>query len=593
MPILDRPISWVGRTTEKELLKLRAQAKVKPAPEPALSAEHLGASKTKSKDHSASDGALAMDVQDFLRQKRVTADTAQGSITSLPKSSAGEGSRHGSRPGSRTDSRPPSSPTSPMKLSAVFMSPYFQDHVWHGANRNLVAGGSVAQTTQNAPLGPGRYRPSFEQVNGRSPAWDFSEREKTTRRDSPRDEDEAAPGGLFQLTGVDLSDPAALSPKQRSALRASLPQEQLVGMGLVGAESGRPKKLGVMSLSTGRDAMIIRAETAAVDDSLHEAIEDFLKQDILAFNRPRTPDVDFDKYMGREAVPERVAAPGDYNADWKLVSPTPKSGVAFERALPRDLAEPYGGPQRMLMPLNQNLILQNHIAHVNDFAKELPRPALSPPKVYHVESDPVACASVYDFEMNFDINKAAKAVMHRSDAAPDLKLCLPRSRSAVQGVRILLKDIGVRGAFGLALHENKISETSVERREARKATGRIRPDIGPKLSDQFLHPTAANVGTGKSPNRGHLIQPMTNHKQAPRLTTKPSAFHREAAQQGFEKSLRIAAGTGRPQACSRPLARSRSPANSPTKVQQASHARVRPRERAYEALDLAAAGTSE
>mmetsp|Transcript_22110 Transcript_22110/g.40639 ORF Transcript_22110/g.40639 Transcript_22110/m.40639 type:complete len:606 (+) Transcript_22110:93-1910(+) len=603
MPILDRPISWVGRTTEKELLKLRAQAKVKPGPDPTLAAEHIGSSKTKSKDHSASDGALAKDVQDFLRQKRGVAETGGGSLISLPKSSlGGEGSRHGSRPGSRADSRPltETSPTSPTRLSAVFMSPYFVDNVWHGANRNLVSGVAVAHTTQNSPLGPGRYRPSFGQVNGRAPAWDFSEKVKTTRRDSPSVENEveggeATPGGLFRLTGVDMSDPSSLSPKQRSGLRASLPHEQLVAMGLVDPDSSKPCKLGMMSLSTGRDAVIMRAETPPVDDSLHEAIEDFLKQDIVAFNRPRTPDVDFNKYLGRDAVPDRLAAPGDYKADWKIVAPTPKTGVTFERALPRDAAEP-SGPQRMLMPLNHHL-MHDRITHVADFSKDLPRPALSPPKVYHVETDPVACASVYDFEMNFDINKAAKAVMHRCDAAPDFKLCLPRSRSAVQGVRILLKDLGVRGAFGLAMHDNKISETSVERREARKAAGRSRPDIGPKMAHQFLHPTAHVGGTtGKNPNRGHLVQPMTNHKQAPRLTTKPSAFHREAAQQGFEKSLRVAAGTGRPQASNQPRARSRSPGSSPRKVQQASPVReTRPgaqvrRERAYEALDLAAAG---
>mmetsp|Transcript_66105 Transcript_66105/g.158143 ORF Transcript_66105/g.158143 Transcript_66105/m.158143 type:complete len:610 (+) Transcript_66105:172-2001(+) len=606
MSFLPAPISWVGKHTEKEVIKLRAQAKVKYAPKDdgygtAVAAD-IGKSKTMSRDAAASDGALARDVQEFLKQKQSSAQANEGM--------RGTDTMGGSRPGSRADSRPPSSPTSPMKLSAVFMSPYFVDHVWHGANRNLTRGIGVAQTTQNmSSPGPGRYKPTFDQVLDRSPAWDFSAKERSTSRaNSPsRGSDE---GGDLFLTSVDVKDldPSTMSPRQRSALRASMSADQLAALGLTADDDhAKRSRRGPMALSPGRKSQSGRARTPPVGDNPHEAIEDYLQQDIVAFHRPRTPDVDFDKNLGRDVEMPKIAAPGDYDPDWKLVAPSVKTGIPFERALPREV-EKASGPPRMHMPLSplykDHDAIRRRITHVNDFSKELPRPSLNPIKVYHNESDPEACASVYNFEMNFDINEAEKAIMHRHTQAPDIKRCLPRSRHAVQGVRILLKDLGVRGAFGLALHENKaLSSVSVDRREGRKAAGRVRPDIGPKLVNYTSHP-AAHVG-GVNPNRGHLVKPTSLHsKQAPRLTTRMASFQREAAQQGFEKGMRLA--SGRPEAGSLQRARSESPTGSPRRQPQnlprstssaavmsplrAAAAADMKRQRRYEALCLAEAG---
>jgi len=283
--------------------------------------------------------------------------------------------------------------------------------------------------------------------------------------------------------------------------------------------------------------------------------ENLLQQDMIAYPKnQRPPAWDFEKSLDRPPLvkPDSMSEPGQYDVRWGCVERTPRSSVAFEKAEPRRLsagALGHGALEGTLQPDSKRApggavrdtskakdAVRARAVHVNDFARELERPSLAPPAHHHDASDPVACEAVLSRELSFDAKRAEEVVRNRHDLAPDFSTMLSRGRHAVQGVRALQEDRGVRGAVGLGFDKSTGSEDSAASQAKQKgpSSSQERPDPGPRFDAQTLFQqtnTQNNFVRGRPPlyGAGHMYD-----RKWSALRKKPTTIHfKRTAPQGF------------------------------------------------------------
>eukprot|EP00913_Durusdinium_trenchii_P003069 g2838.t1 len=300
-----------------------------------------------------------------------------------------------------------------------------------------------------------------------------------------------------------------------------------------------------------------------------EPAKDLHLQDIKAYPKQRFPEWDFTKSLGRRPLAENdVAAPGKYEVNYSAVRGKVPSGVSYDRALPRELADGLLGHfalQAVLHPdaasqakirrhscsrsfgresvLARGLtLLQDFIRHritnVNDFDKELSRPPLRAPAEYHDTSDPVACEVTLRRQMNYNADVADLCVAHRRDMAPEYDHMLPRGKASVQGLRALQTDVGVRGSVGLGFIETTGQRTlPVEQLEGRNSNAAYhRGDVGPKFDHRTLF-EALCLETNFT--QGHPIVHGDFEKKPPPLKkAKVEAEFKRQAVKGFTKGVK-------------------------------------------------------
>lgn len=180
---------------------------------------------------------------------------------------------------------------------------------------------------------------------------------------------------------------------------------------------------------------------------------------------------------------------------------------------------------------------------VNDFDRELPRPNPAPRSLeYHDPTDPEASEVTLRRMMSYDPNVADRHVSTRRDMAPVYERMLPRGKEAVQGMRALQTDLGVRGAAGLGFIETTGQRTlPVEKLEGRTANAAFqRPDIGPRF-DHLTYFEALNLETNH--NQGNIVHgagPSFDTRPAPRCPrrVRGEMHFRRQVPQGFSKGVK-------------------------------------------------------
>eukprot|EP00933_Yihiella_yeosuensis_P053951 TRINITY_DN52277_c0_g1_i1.p1 TRINITY_DN52277_c0_g1~~TRINITY_DN52277_c0_g1_i1.p1 ORF type:complete len:404 (-),score=50.42 TRINITY_DN52277_c0_g1_i1:93-1196(-) len=176
----------------------------------------------------------------------------------------------------------------------------------------------------------------------------------------------------------------------------------------------------------------------------------------------RAPAWDFGKQSERPSLPSASGHPDPFKSV-AMGNLEANVGVSFSLALPRDApVENLGhwAPPAVLHPDNKRapggVVMDYSRAkdraasrplHVNDFDKELPRPAPGKPEAVFRDTE-ASFASLF-YELTYDADQADRYVTTRRDRAPVLAKRVPRGRPAVQGVRALQDDVAVRRAVGL------------------------------------------------------------------------------------------------------------------------------------------------
>lgn len=397
---------------------------------------------------------------------------------------------------------------------------------------------------------PAWYKVKHDMVKDRPPAWDIQDHPKH----DPGIRKEAFEQPMTFFTGVDVENPdaqQALTARQRSMLRDT-----------VGEKASRKPGAGqTMSLNSergplgkiGRTHVIMNDHSCAYDG-------DLLEQDIKGYPKLRYPRWDFEAPEARKPLikPDSLGEPGKYDYSLDCVAPVPKNGVGFGKALPRSQCVSlmgYSAPPAVLHPEEKRTrgalpdrsksknFVRHRITHVNDFDREMARPPLMSGgnQAFHDENDPAACEAVHQRAMTYDAPNADIAVTHRRDIAPKYEKMLSRGRDAVQGLRALSSDLGVRGSVGLGFAETKNDhDHSVEQREGRAADGSKRnPNVGPR----FRHTTQHQHNQATENTKEHRGAPFVkgslhNTKPSPLMrkdhTILTNAYKRTASLPGFE-----------------------------------------------------------
>jgi len=346
-----------------------------------------------------------------------------------------------------------------------------------------------------------------------------------------------------------------LTARERAKLRELEHQE---------SDDSLEQTQGVMGLASPRGDLgkigrihVIMNEVSCAGDS------DLLQQDIKGYPKLRYPHWDFGKQTERPPLIklDQLSEPGKYDYSVDVVKPVPKGGVPFDKALPRSACVTtmgYSAPKAILHPEEKRSpgaclpdrslhkdIVRRRITNVNDFDTELPRPPLltGAATVYHDESDPIACESVYHREYSYDPEVADRSSTHRRDIAPGYARMLGRSRSSVQGLRALQSDLGVRGSVGLGFTETsgqKDLSCTVEHKEARKRdASRVRPDFGPGLHNTTINRhTEASERQHRGKHAVASIKMEAKHGAMRKPGSHPRKFERPA-QQGFSARMSI------------------------------------------------------
>eukprot|EP00929_Paragymnodinium_shiwhaense_P027004 TRINITY_DN15951_c0_g1_i2.p1 TRINITY_DN15951_c0_g1~~TRINITY_DN15951_c0_g1_i2.p1 ORF type:complete len:610 (+),score=140.36 TRINITY_DN15951_c0_g1_i2:188-2017(+) len=370
---------------------------------------------------------------------------------------------------------------------------------------------------------PGWYQMQYDSVKDRIPAFDFSEKPRTERRDLGETassfgghataqslatvaasgkvpQDLGATAGSF-MTGVDLETSASSKPpspkmlKRSTSTPASTMKErpQLEQMGL-GTERPLLQKVG-------------RAPITMNEPKAPPPIQS-LQQDLNGYHKQRAPQWDFAKTGSRPPLMrgDDRAPPGRYDYNLDVVARRTVTGMNFERQQGRDYCVRnlgYSAPVRALHPEEDRTqkssatlrsfqpdrstskdALRSRPVHVNDMAKETDRPPLTvKAREYYDKDDPEASAKVLKNQLTFDCDKADVAVTKRRDfKVMEQNRYIPRGKAAVQGNRALSSDIAVRGSVGIGFVETTGQrEASLEKLEGRSQQHR-RPDAGPKFA---------------------------------------------------------------------------------------------------------------
>mmetsp|Transcript_11959 Transcript_11959/g.28537 ORF Transcript_11959/g.28537 Transcript_11959/m.28537 type:complete len:612 (-) Transcript_11959:54-1889(-) len=397
---------------------------------------------------------------------------------------------------------------------------------------------------------PAWYKVQYNMVLDRAPVPDFQKRDKSPARpnealalcdgsESPK----RAPG-TFSLTGIDVErvedDWRQRDDEHRG--RAQLTEGYL---------AKTPNWDHYNNMKVGR-------YPALQFHRVTEPAKDLDQQDLKAYHKQRIPEWDFAKARGRQPQEsDEVAAPGKYDVNYSAVRGKIPSGVAFQRALPRALSDGRLGHFALQAVLHADArrfpggvrfdtsaakdCARRRITHVNDFDTELPRPNPAPRSLeYHDMSDPVACEITLRRMMEYNADLADQCVTNRRDVAPVYDRMLARGKEAVQGMRALQTDLGVRGAVGLGFIETTGQRTlPVERLEGRMVNAAFdRHDMGPKFDHLTLF-EALCLETNH--NRGHIVVgagPSFETKPAPLRKPCGDPQFRRQVQQGFSKGVK-------------------------------------------------------
>jgi len=408
--------------------------------------------------------------------------------------------------------------------------------------------GSINHRNEQRPA-PAQYQIRHESVLDRPPAWDFHLRQKHRPRSKPGSPHASDP--LAFMTGLDLEDKdviQGLTARQRAALKDA-----------VGKPQEKPKQAGTMSLNSERGPLgqvgrihVLANEISCAYDS------DLLDQDIKGYPKLRYPRWDFDANSARQPLikEDSLSEPGKYDYSLDCVKSIPKSGVSFDKALPRSVCVStmgYSAPTANLHPEDKRTrgVLPNRsaakdsvrhrITHVNDFDREMARPPLltGGAQTFHDKNDPSACAAVYQREMSYDAVTADVVVTHRRDIAPQYRKMLGRGKDSVQGIRALSSDLGVRGSVGLGFIETtSMAEHSVEQREARAADGsKENPNRGPNFDFRTVNvhnATTERMLRGRPLVKGMGFDAKPSPLKAKENPVLSNAFKRSPSVPGFD-----------------------------------------------------------
>jgi hypothetical protein len=399
---------------------------------------------------------------------------------------------------------------------------------------------------------PAWYKVKHDSVLHRPPAWNIGAGPKTKPRSTPPDG--AIDTSMSFLTGIDISQSEHLTARQRAHAKMDLG---------ITFEASEREKGSVMSLASGRGDLgkigrnhVLGHETSCAYDS------DLLEQDIKGYPKLRYPQWDFNAYAARKPLmsEDSLGEPGKYEPNLDSVKAVAKGNVELGKRLSRDqfvglmgyiappaVLHPEDKRTRGLLPDRSTAknSVRLRVTHVNDFDTELPRRPLltGSAQIFHDENDPVASQAVYEREMSYVASIADIPATHRRDITVSYARMAGRGRDAVQGIRALSQDLGVRGAVGLGFVETKHQmEASVEQIEAReKRGGRDRPNMGPKLDNTTLNEhtfSSERLHRGKHPVRGAGIArkgPLKRNDH-PILV---NAFKRVASEPGFESRAKF------------------------------------------------------
>merc|ERR1719296_125644 len=271
-----------------------------------------------------------------------------------------------------------------------------------------------------------------------------------------------------------------------------------------------------------------------------------LQQDLTGYAKLRPPEWDIGKVLDRPPLckNDSLSAPGKYDVPWGngVVSAPVKTGISWDRGLTRETAQlrqmghgtfPAGllpesvrNPGRICAPDRSKAkdSVRSRITNVNNFDRELGRyegAGQSQAKEVAGNTD-----EAVQRLLAYDANLAESPVKQRRDIVRRMAGQSERGQAAVQGVRFLQNDLGVRGSVGLGFRETSVQRAgvSVEDIESRAVDGaRERPDKGPVFDHYSARcgPTHAH----SSPQRGSLRRPLP----------AGAAFQRNVSVPGFTK----------------------------------------------------------
>mmetsp|Transcript_78967 Transcript_78967/g.139383 ORF Transcript_78967/g.139383 Transcript_78967/m.139383 type:complete len:643 (-) Transcript_78967:97-2025(-) len=492
-------------------------------------------------------GDLARAIAEKLGQKLSTGNVAPAGM-GLPPGPAGGAEKRvnfGSDPHDPSPSphkkigrRPTSSFTSKEMYSGPWSSKFTAAHSPGPLNRWNEQRPDVAY-----------YKVQYNMVLDRQPAADFADHPKHVRQirgHSPGDGPVEA--GTFALTGVEeeAEDPREERARRRKEEEEKQKKDQRPPSGGYHAMTPNWDEFGKMRVGRYLDVHYNKVSYPA---------KDLYQQDIKGYPKQRYPEWNMEHTMGHQPLQKSddVAAPGKYDVDFSVVSGKVLSGIAFDRALPRSRSDGQLGHfanPAVLHPDETRFTggvvmdrsrtkdaVRDRIVNVNDFLRELQRPNLPPAShEYHDKKDPVACEITLRNQLTFDADSADIYVTHRRDIAPGYERMLSRGKEAVQGLRALQTDLGVRGSVGLGFVETTGQATQpVERLEGRKSNAEYqRPDIGPLFDQQTQFQSLCiknNYNHGHPPVVGS--GPRYAPKRAPLQKSKGQEFKREVAAKGF------------------------------------------------------------
>lgn len=387
----------------------------------------------------------------------------------------------------------PSSPKSPKKLgrseTSSFLSTGIYDGPWSSKFTASKSPGALNRWKSDQRPDPAWYKVQYNMVIGQPRVPDFRERAKHSSQPLALcDQEPTTPNqGTFNLTGID----AEMDDDRRY-------------------DQGSPKNgPGYFARALNWDQynnLRVGRYPQLHYNRVSEPAKDLHLQDIKGYPKQRFPAWDFTKSLGRKPLLENdVAAPGKYEVNYSAVRGKVPSGVSYDRALPRELADGLLGHfalQAVLHPDAKRFpggvrfdtstakdFNRHRITNVNDFDREMSRPTLPAASAeYHDTNDPAACEATLRWLMNYNADVADLCVAHRRDMAPVYDHMLPRGKAAVQGLRALQTDLGVRGAVGLGFIETTGQRTlPVEKLEGRNCNAAYhRGDVGPKFDHRTL-----------------------------------------------------------------------------------------------------------
>jgi len=390
----------------------------------------------------------------------------------------------------REEEEAPPETQMPKKLgrseTSSFLSTGIYDGPWTSKFTASKSPGALNRWKSDQRPDPAWYKVQYNMVIGRTKGPDFRQRGPYGEPLALCDQVPTSPQnqGTFNLTGIDVEmddwryDQG--SPKEGAWTKA-LNWDQYNNLRV-----GRYPQLHYNRVS--------------------EPAKDLHLQDIKGYPKQRFPAWDFTRSSGRKQLLENdVAAPGKYDVNYSAVRGKVPSGVSYDRALPRELADGLLGHfalQAVLHPDAKRFpggvrfdtstakdFNRHRITNVNDFDREMSRPNLPAAAAeYHDTNDPAACEATLRHLMNYNADIADLCVAHRRDMGPEYDHMLPRGKAAVQGLRALQTDLGVRGSVGLGFIETTGQRTlPVEKLEGRNCNAAYhRGDVGPKFDHRTL-----------------------------------------------------------------------------------------------------------